>query len=219
MEQRILAIDFETIPDMTRVGILPEVKPKGTLKDPVKIEADIKEKKQNQLKEMNLTPALNIICCAGYADNSGKVGNLMLEDEKSEKKLLENIWELYACYDHFVTFNGRNFDMRCLYLHSMLHGVRPSKTISSGRYNKGNHTDLRPVLSGEGQFAKGKLDFYANLFLDDHKSEGIDGSKVYDWWILGDKDYIAKYCEKDCILTYRLYEKAVKSGLIDALNS
>jgi predicted PolB exonuclease-like 3'-5' exonuclease len=217
--EKILFIDYETIPDMTRVNILPEVVAKKNLKDSAKIRADIKEKKEKQLNEMNLTPALNIICCSGWCDLEGNQGHFLLDNEESEKDLLLKTWELYAKYDHFVTFNGRSFDLRCLYLHSMLHNVRPSVNISASRYNKGNHTDLRLILSGDGMFAKGSLEFYAQLFLNKGKTEGINGKDVHNWWIIGDKDYIAEYCEKDCVLTRELYNMSVSSGLLEAMGS
>jgi len=214
---KTLIFDLETIPDVSLISILPPVKVNGTLKDPVKIEADIANKTKKQQAEMGLEPLLNIICCAGYADLEGKVGSIILENEESEKDLLTKFWEICEGYDHFVGFNSRNFDIRCLLLHSMRHGVRPSVTINASKYNKGNHTDLRPILAGEGTYAKGKLDTFAKLFLDRGKTEGIDGEDVWQYWLMGEKDFIGQYCEEDCEITRDLFIMAQKAGLIEAL--
>ena len=215
-KKKVLAIDLETIADRSMIPFLPEVKANGNLKDPDKIKADIEEKQKKQIEDLGLSPAMNIICCAGYCDDNGP-GHIMLLDEPDagEKILLELFWELAAKYTHFVTYNGRSFDLRCLLLHGMTYGVRPSIVIDHGRYNRGNHTDLRQILAGEDKFAPGKLDFFAQKFLGDKKTEGIDGKAVQDFWDCGLHADIAKYCEQDCVLTYRLYEMAERCGLLE----
>lgn len=213
---KIIAFDLETIPDPSMVHLLPEPEPNKTLKDPEKIAADIASKKTSQLDMMGLEPMMNKICCAGWCDGENS-GAFMLNDHPSEKELLEAFWKHIGDgeYTHFDTFNGRAFDMRCLLLHGMKHGVRPSVDIDNGKYNRGNHTDLRLVLSGESPFAKGKLDLYAKVFLNDHKTEGIDGKMVADYWQMGAYDMIKKYCVQDCRITYALGEKARAYGLIN----
>lgn len=213
---KIIAFDLETIPDVSMVHLLPEPEPNKTLKDPVKIEADMTAKKQAQLDTMGLDPMTNLICCAGWCDGE-KTGSILLNNEspEAEKELLEQFWDVVADAGHFVSFNGRAFDMRCLMLHGMKHAVRPSVTIDSGKYNRGNHTDMRPVLAGEGQFAKGKLDFFARAFLADHKTEGIDGKLVAEYWQMGAYAMIQEYCEKDCALTFKLFEMARIAGLVE----
>lgn len=210
---KVVAIDLETIPNNEMVKFLPSIVQDTRLKDEDKIKADIEKKQEKQISEMGLNPMFNIICCAGFADENG-TSHIMLEDEKSEKKLLELFWEKVSGYDYFTTFNGRNFDLRCILLHGMMHKIRPSIEIDSGKYNRGNHTDLRPILSGDGQYAKGKLELYANIFLGDRKSEGIDGALVQEYWAMGAKEIIAEYCEQDCALTYDLFKMAETAGLI-----
>lgn len=215
--ERIVAFDLETIADKAMLEVLPEVKPKGNLKDPEKIKEDIKNKKTSQVLDMGMDPALNMICCAAWADNQGNIKNLLLKDEsaEAEKELIMGFWEAMEQYDHFVTYNGRQFDMRCLLLHGMSHGIRPSVNIDKGRYNRGNHTDLRGVLAGEGTFAKGKLDFFAQKFLGRGKTEGIDGSQVQTYWDLELYDEIAKYNEDDAVLTMELFQMAETAGLLE----
>lgn len=214
MGKRILAFDLETIADPEMLKKLPPVKVNGSLKDLAKIEVDLIKKEKKQIEEMGLSPMTSLICAAGWYDGE-TAGCIMLKDEASEKELLEEWWSIAENYDHFVTFNGRPFDMRHIMIHGMKHGVRPSVAIDRGRGNKGNHTDLRQILAGDDKFAPGKLDFFAQAFLDDHKTEGIDGIAVQAYWDLGQHDDIATYCKQDCVLTYDLYVLADKCGLLE----
>jgi len=217
---KVFAFDIETIADKSMLGFLPEVSAAGNLKDPEKIKADIEAKKKKQVAEMGLNPLTNIICCIGWCTEAGPDA-LLLDHTKpeveAEKALIEAWWEIaHQNKDaHFVTFNGRPFDLRCILLHGMALGVRPSVTIDRGRYNKGNHTDLRQILAGEDTFAKGKLDFFAQKFLGKKKTEGIDGAMVQDFWEMRLFEDIVKYCENDTIITYELFQKAWSAGLID----
>lgn len=217
--KKTIAFDLETIADPAMLSILPEVKAKGTLKDPKKIAADIEAKKQKQIADMGMEPALNLICCAAWCDESGKPCSASIEDAtyEEEKALLLKLWEVLSGYDHFVTFNGRSFDVRCLYLHGITHGIRPAVSIDRSKYNRigSNHTDLRGVLAGEGQFAKGKLDFFCKKFLGDQKTEGIDGEKVQSFFDMGLIDDIAEYCRQDSLLTFNLFQKVEAAGLLE----
>ncbi|MBI9090750.1 MAG: ribonuclease H-like domain-containing protein [Desulfobacterium sp.] len=214
--KKVIAFDLETIADKTMISILPEVKVNGSLKDPVKIAADIQKKTDKQIQEMGLSPMMNMICCAGWCDENGP-GNILLKEEspEAEKALLEEFWDLLSKYDHFVTFNGRAFDLRCMHLHGVTHGIRPSVAIDKGRYNNGNHTDLRLILAGDDKFVPGKLDFFAQKFLGEQKTEGIDGAMVNDYWNMGLVEDIATYCEQDCQLAYDLFLKCELAGLTE----
>ena len=215
-KKKVIAIDLETIADPACLAFLPKIKAKGTLKDPEKIKADIADKTTKQIADMGLSPAMNIICCAGWCDENGP-GSISIQkaDHASEKQLLIDFWEKLSEYDHFVTFNGRSFDLRCMHLHGITHGIRPSVNIDKGRYNHGNHTDLRQILAGTDTFAKGKLDFFCKKYLGDQKTEGIDGAQVQSFFDMGLHEEIAEYCRQDCNLTYRLYKKVEIAGLLE----
>lgn len=215
--QKVIAFDLETIANKALIKDLPEVTAKSNLKDPVKIQIDLEEKTKKQIADMGMSPLFNMICCAGWADDKGDTGAFMLEEEspEAEKDLLIKFWEKLSEYDHFVTFNGRAFDLRCILLHGMKYGLRPGVNIDKGRYNHGNHTDLRLVLAGEDQFARGKLDSFARIFLEEQKTEGIDGVMVQDYWDMGLHNDIMVYCIQDCVLTMGLFGLAHTSGLLE----
>lgn len=215
-KRKVLAFDLETIADPTCIPFLSEPKPHGQIKNPVKIAADIKKKKQKQILDMGLDPATNLICCAAFCDGGKPQSiSIMIDAHEAEKTLLESLWNVLSKYNHFVTFNGRAFDLRCIHLHGITHGIRPSVNIDKGRYNKGNHTDIREILAGPSDFAKGKLDFFCQKFLGKTKTEGMDGSQVQSYFEMGLHDDIAKYAEQDAKLTWELYKKVEDAGLLD----
>ena len=91
------------------------------------IDADIREKKLDQVKKMGLDPMMNMICCAGYySDDDHGTIDLEEESEKAEMDLIIKFWEIASKYNHFVTFNGRKFDMKCLLLHGSKYKIFPS---------------------------------------------------------------------------------------------
>ena len=213
-DKKIMTFDLETIPNEALIDCLPPVKPDSRIKDPEKIEADIAEKTKKQLEAISLNPLFNIICSASWTDQDGNTDGILLESEDKEKDLLLNFWEVAAGYDHFVTFNGRPFDVRCLLLHGVRLGVRPSVDIDNGRYNRMNHTDLRQVFAGEEKFTKGDLNTFCKIFLGKQKMEGIDGAMISEYWNIGAHEMILDYNKDDSILTHELFMKALNYGLV-----
>lgn len=214
---KVISFDIETIANRALIPMLHEVKANAVLKDQSKILTDIETKKKKQVEEMGLSPLFNMICCAGWADYKGDTGAFMLEAEtpEAEKDLLIKLWEKLSGYDHFVGFNSRSFDLRCMLLHGMAYSLRPGVNIDKGKYNRGNHTDLRIVLAGEDRFAPGKLDSFAKRFLGESKTAGIDGAMVQDYWDMGLHGDIMVYCMDDCKLTMGLFGLAHAAGLLE----
>jgi len=205
MIENAIAFDLETIGNKKMIPMLPEVKPKKNLTNPVKIQEDIEEKKQKQLDTLGLNPWTNLICTFGWCDGKNS-GHLILEDEDSEKKLVYEIWDLLRRFDHFVTFNGIGFDVPVLNAHSLIHRIRTACKINIRKYQIGNHTDLRMVLTNWDSFGSGTFDFFLKLLLGGGKAAGIDGSLVQSYWDAGKSEEIGQYGERDAVDTYALFE-------------
>lgn len=180
------------------------------------IDADIREKKLIQVKKMGLDPMMNMICCAGYYSDDEQ-GTIDIEDEteEAEADLINKFWSIASRYTHFVTFNGRKFDMKCILLHGSKQKIFPSVNIDSGRYNKGNHTDLRQIFFGSDTFQKGKLDFVSRYYLGHGKTEGMTGDQVQDYFDIGLTEDISEYCLEDCRITHELYWVAESGGMLE----
>jgi hypothetical protein len=153
------------------------------------------------------------------ADGEEITGELSTGDEFTyfnEKTMLLKFWEIFTkpkySNSHLISFNGRNFDAPFLMLRSALLCIRPSRNLMSGtKFNYGYHTDLIDELtfytpSSYGATKRFNFDFYTRAFgLVSPKSDGIDGSKVKDYFIEGKKNEIAEYCLRDVVATWELF--------------
>jgi len=133
----------------------------------------------------------------------------------NEKKMLEDFWKIFAKYPkiNLVSFNGRNFDAPFLMLRSAILKVKPTRNLMSGtKFNYAYHIDLIDELtfftpSFYGATKRFNFDFYTRAFgIASPKSEGIDGSKVKDFFAEGKILEISDYCLRDVKATWELYE-------------
>jgi len=131
-----------------------------------------------------------------------------------EKEMLEKFWEGARQYQHFITFNGREFDIPFLMIRSAIHGIRPTKDLMRGRYVYQHnadaiHIDLRDQLSFYGAMRrKGSLHLWSRAFgIPSPKLSGITGDDVGR--LFKEKRFvdIAKYNVGDLRATRELYEK------------
>jgi hypothetical protein len=132
-----------------------------------------------------------------------------------EKWIVETFWNKLKENSNctLVSFNGRNFDAPFLMLRSALLGIRPTRNLMEGtRYNYAKHIDLLDELtyfnaSSYAATRRFNFDFYSRAFgIPSPKGEGIDGSKVPDYFNEGKIYSIAKYCMRDVIATYELFK-------------
>lgn len=209
--KKVITFDLETIADKSVIPLLPPVKPNGTLKDPIKIKADIEKKEIEQISKLGLNPTTARICTFGWFDGK-ESHHIMLEDEsaRAEKKLLQQSWEVLAEAEHFVTFNGNQFDVPMLLMRSLINKVRPAVQISTKKYTITNHTDVRAVLSNWDAYKPGKLDFYSKLLLGKTPKGEFDGSDVQTMYELELYEDIGNYCMDDCRCTFEIYELLTK---------
>lgn len=140
-----------------------------------------------------------------------------VESEKmNERTMLNKFWDIFTKEKyrnvHLISFNGRNFDAPFIMLRSALLGLRPTRDLMQGtKFNYPYHTDLIDELcffspSSYGATKRFNFDFYAREFgLQSPKAEGIDGSKVKDFFLEGKVDEIAEYCMRDVTTTWKLY--------------
>jgi len=201
INKKLIAFDFETIANREGMPPFDEKTVKtGNLKDPDKIKSKVDDARAQYYSKAGLNPHQNLICCFGWCDedNSGTV-MLETESEASEKFLLIEIK-----YDGFITFNGLQFDVPVLKLHSLFNKIHPAINIDTRKYQVTNHLDVRAVLSNWDQYAKGDMNYYAGRLLYRQKKEGIDGQAVQDYWDVGLYDDIATYCEDDAQITWEL---------------
>ncbi len=132
----------------------------------------------------------------------------------SEKEMLQAFWDGAGKYQHFVTFNGRAFDVPFLMVRSAVHGVKPSKDLMSNRYLNSQkydakHIDLFDQLSFYSAVRKpGNLHMWCRAFgIDSPKADGVSGDDVK--MLFDERRFtdIARYNVRDIRATGALYQK------------
>lgn len=134
-----------------------------------------------------------------------------------EATLIKNFWALIKKYqyNHFVTFNGREFDCPFLMLRSLILDAKPTFNLMKGSdfTFKDYHTDLMKELtfnkhSPTGARRKFSLDFYCKMLgIKSPKSGGVAGDKVHELYENKQFQTIAEYCMGDVIATAELLWK------------
>jgi len=132
----------------------------------------------------------------------------------SEEQMLKAFWDGARQYQHFITFNGRTFDVPFMMLRSAINGIRPSKDLMRGRYLYQHapdavHIDLLDQLSFYGAVRrKGTLHMYTRAFgIPSPKDGGLDGDQVGPFFKAGKYKEIATYNGRDLFATSALYQK------------
>ncbi len=137
--------------------------------------------------------------------------------DSPERELLERFFEGLDRYSPvLVSWNGGRFDLPVLHYRTMLHGVAAPRYWEAGesdasfRWNNYlnrfhyRHTDLMDVLSGyQGRAVVGLQEMAMLVGLPGKL--GMDGSQVWEYYLLGDRAAIRHYCEVDVLNTYVLY--------------
>jgi len=131
-----------------------------------------------------------------------------------EKWIIDTFWKILDKYSDadLISFNGRGFDAPFLMHRSAIFGIRPSRNIMDGtRFNYSQHIDLLDELtfystSSYGATRRFNFDFYTRAFgIHSPKSEGLDGSKVAEFYKEGKIAEIAEYCLRDVVATWELF--------------
>ena len=139
----------------------------------------------------------------------------------SEAELLAEFWRMLdSNARRVVTYNGRMFDGPYLMLRSAVNGVAPSVNLAGYRYALQPHCDLAEVLNFQGAVRENfSLDYWCRRFgITSPKEEGLDGSKVQDFYEKGRLDEIVDYCARDVVATGELFRR-VETTLLPLFES
>ena len=105
---------------------------------------------------------------------------------------------------HFVTYNGRGFDLPVLTLRMMRHGITFAAYYSDRdyryRFSDQGHIDLQDVLTDYGASRRPSLDALSRLIGLPGKMD-VDGSKVQAMYEAGQHQEIRDYCLHDVVQT------------------
>jgi DNA polymerase elongation subunit (family B) len=127
-----------------------------------------------------------------------------------EARTLRGFWRLFNDFnteqDLIIGHNIFDFDLSFLFKRSIIHRVRPSVRLSFARYRSRPIYDTMCEWSQWSWKGRVSLDRLAKaLGLESSKGEGIDGSRVYDYFCAGCHEEIADYCMRDVELVRQIY--------------
>ena len=203
MTDNILVWDLETIPDLqgyARANGLLDQSPSG-----------IRENMGNQFPKL----IYHWIVCVGALLASPSEDGYEVRaidashvDELTEKDVISSfLGVIDRLSPKMVTFNGSSFDLPVLRYRAMVHGLSApgfEKRPYFHRY-RDDHVDLCDVLSSFSYGGKAKLDEISRIMGLPGKPDGMDGSRVEEYFNAGRIDEITDYCLSDVIDTYRLW--------------
>jgi len=142
------------------------------------------------------------ILCICYAINDEPVQELSGE----ETEILKKFWEIARNSQLFVGHNVMDFDLRFIYQRSVINGIRPSIDLNFARYRNNPIFDTMKEWTKWGQNSIGLEHVALALGLPTPK-EGIDGSRVYEFYKAGKTNDIIEYCKRDVETTRAVYKR------------
>lgn len=226
-------IDIETIPP----GELEEFEltksPPKTIKKEEKIQEWIEENREKQFRDQAKNPKLAEVICLCFSledkDNFDIDSPNMIafygDNEKDvlisfENYLKENLIEFFEEGDdvreiqsdlEWVGYNIRKYDLEVLWLKAIKYELYfLAKLISRKRFDN-SVFDLMEQLQGPNTMDFISYDKAMKLLGLGSKTEGMDGSKVYDSYLAGElESKIVPYCVDDVLGNRKIYAKMIK---------
>lgn len=145
------------------------------------------------------------ICCIGYAVDNEPAECL----SGDEKEILEKFWAIAKDSDLFIGHNIMEFDFRFIYKRSIINNIRPSRYLNFARYRSDPIFDTMKEWEKWGAQGTSLHKLSIALGITSPKEEGIDGSKVYDYFLAGKVDEICEYCKRDVDATRKVYKRMI----------
>lgn len=205
--ERLIFLDIETVP----AG--PPIDPStldcpGNISKPESIAKWYAEKApaiaEEQWRKGALDSMRGEILCIGWSDIEEGYA-ICTGDEESTLRQFSGVVQ----YNHpvrFVGWNCNGFDLPWIWRKAVKYGIKELRqAINRDRY-RGNSIDLMQVWASDFKDFRKQSDVAAFLGIED-RSNGIDGSKVYDLYREGRIEEIKTYCMGDVETVRDIYRR------------
>lgn len=205
---RYRVLDIETIGLPEAKEWVDPLKAPSNYKDPLKIDAYIKEAEAERVERFALDPDCNRIVALGWHDlGEGAPLVRVCKTEDEERKALTEYWASYAKrFTKIVGYNSTRFDLPVLVMRSIYLSVPHPPMVIAPAW-KSPHVDVWDWLSLGGARRDVKsLRFYAKRFgipiYDD-----ISGKDVAAMVAAGEWEKVANHCLFDLDLLRAIAER------------
>lgn len=196
---KTLYIDIETIPGDIAPTI-DQVKIPGTMKKQETIDAWWKKEKKAIHHKQSLNSMKGQILCTGIAVDDDTP--IVFTDIKGFDEFVFGINEEVQWVGHNIS----TFDAKWLVRHGVRLGLDYTQRFKLDRY-RGNIRDTMTMWACGDYKDYTKLDDLAKFLGVGRKTEGIDGSQVWQYYKDGRIDEIKAYCADDVELTRAVFKK------------
>src|SRR5690242_18436729 len=206
MTQNILVWDIESVPDLKRFAISNDLGEKS--------DEEVRQEFISRFPKFPKHIYHSIICIGALVAhredthwNVVAIGAPHIGD-RTEKQLISAFVDKIAeLRPQLVTFNGNSFDLPVLRYRAMINGVSAPGLLARPYFNRYTEDalDLCDVLSSFAPHTKASLNELSRIMGMPGKPDGIDGSEVERFFIEGEINEIADYCETDIVNTYRVW--------------
>jgi predicted PolB exonuclease-like 3'-5' exonuclease len=204
-DKRFLVLDIETLIDWDLVRTVFQLSASAS-------DQELRDHLYSKYSSGFPPPPFHMPVCVALIDvdyESCKVNNATVIESSDEKTLLQQFWRVTklrrgaSIQTTFVSFNGRSFDLPCLFLRSLKHRV-PIVPWDRNRYSFEASHDVCDDLSEFGASGRVSLDLISKLLGLRGKSD-IKGNMVEELYRQGERKRIFDYCMDDALNTYLIW--------------
>jgi hypothetical protein len=205
--RRWIVFDLETAPRDDIAGFIPEPEAAKNLKDPVKIAADIEEKRAEQRAKLGLDWNLNRIVAIGWQTEEMHSPYVSLcRFDSDEIQVLDVFWDM-AKGRRLVGFRARTFDVPVLIQRSRLLGVK-HRAVNLARFGRGEVTDLSDILTFDDApctyVMRRTLTNFCKLFGVETPDDPVEGKDIAALVAAGEWEAVRHHVTVDVIKTVGL---------------
>lgn len=183
--------------------MMPKFKANGTLKDPLKIAADLAEKKQKWIEDAALSPITGKILAIGIIDEDG----FRCMDGAGDEKMLLSEFAIYMDTHLDSLFYGwcsHSFDCDFVRKRSWLMGVKSPISADFDPYRQNRFHDLAWLWNCRDRHAHTSLATASKFFgLGDKLMDGKDFGKTWG----EDRGKALAYLRDDCEKTLQIGQR------------
>ena len=205
-----ICIDIETCGLENAADFLEPVIPDARLKDPAKIEQDIKDKEAARIQKLALDYNVGRIAAIGWWEEKNGLDVCICRDEDEEAVVLKEVWSLCK-HRTIVGYNLKQFDLRYMVQRSRYLRVPHPVGLDLGKYSRKGIVDLFSELTfNDGTYDQGAMRRTLKAFCKRFGipcDDAINGADIPALIAAGEWEKVKAHVTSDVQLTVELAKR------------